>query len=70
MSKPNEFPQDMRIDLFDSTQILIPFTREEWNILRDALSSLIEDTSVWWGDEDLVTARNIIDRIEKNLGVE
>ena len=56
MSEPKEFPQDMRIDLFDSTQILIPFTREEWMDIYLCYRESGYDP-------------NVQDRLEKNLGV-
>ena len=56
MSEPKELPQDMRIDLFDSTQILIPFTREEWMDIYLCYRESGYDP-------------NVQDRLEKNLGV-
>ena len=69
MSEPKDFPQDMRIELFDSTQILIPFTREEWLYISEAVRF---DLDSLWDDADNLSAlaMNILDRIEKNLGVE
>jgi len=52
--------------------ISIPFSTNEWEYIISGLSSLIENAHVWgWADTAVETdIRNIIDRIEKNIGIE
>ena len=67
MREPKDFPADMRIQLFDSEFILIPFTRDEWDTLHWALSALTMTHGQSWTKEELRGALNILDRIEKEL---
>lgn len=53
-----------------SNQILIPFTREEWDLLHWALDENVQSIRVHWDEDERMIAVNILDRIEKNLGVE
>lgn len=71
MSEPKDFPQDMRVELFESTQILIPFTREEWEDITLAIGCFLEDCAAA-GDNMEIWAPmdNIKDRIERMLGME
>jgi len=52
--------------------IAIDFSPNEWEYVINGLSALIETAHMWgWADTAVETdIRNIIDRIEKNLGVE
>jgi hypothetical protein len=52
--------------------ISIPFSTNEWEYIINGLSSLIENAHVWgWADTAVETdISNIIDRIEKNIGLE
>ena len=53
-----------------SEQINIPFTREEWLDIRNCCADAYMD-GVDLGIQDLLAPlANIIDRIEKNLGIE
>lgn len=58
--------EDMRYHLPTGEYILIPFTREEWNTIICAL----EDHETQWMGPTWNMEVNIIDRIEKNLGIE
>jgi hypothetical protein len=55
--------EDMRYHLPTGEYILIPFTRDEW---LETLDNLRAASMIW----ESPTTLNIIDRIEKNLGVE
>ncbi len=66
MSEPHKFPQDMVIELPNGNFILIPFTREEWEMIALAL----EEHEVQWLGPEWAMEVNIIDRIEKRLGIE
>lgn len=49
-------------------QIGIAFTREEWEAIINTIEYY---TNFRYGfDEDFVVERNIVDRIQKNLGIE
>jgi hypothetical protein len=52
--------------------IAIPFSTNEWEYVLNGLSALIDNAYLWgWADTEVETdIRNIIDRIEKNIGVE
>jgi hypothetical protein len=52
--------------------VAIDFSPNEWEYVVNGLASLIESAHVWgWADTAVETdIRNIIDRIEKNIGVE
>jgi hypothetical protein len=55
--------EDMRYHLPTGEYILIPFTRDEW---LETLDNLRAASMIW----ESPTTLNIIDRIEKNLGIE
>lgn len=51
-----------------SEQISIPFTRDEWLCIKGSL-----EYNIHYGEtypDECEEERNIIDRIEKNLGIE
>jgi hypothetical protein len=52
--------------------IAIDFSTNEWEYVLNGLYSLIDNSYVlgWAGTEVETDIRNIIDRIEKNIGVE
>jgi hypothetical protein len=52
--------------------IAIPFSTNEWEYVLNGLSSLLDNAYLWgWADTEVETdIRNIIDRIEKNIGLE
>jgi len=52
--------------------VAIDFSTDEWEYILNGLSSLVETAHMWgWADTAVeMDIRNIIDRIEKNLGVE
>ena len=55
---------------FGNVYYQMNFSFEQLEMLHWALTNLTEDTIIWWGDEALANALNIIDRIEKELGIE
>ena len=55
---------------FGNVYYQMNFSKEDLEMLHWALTNLIEDTSIWWGDSALMDAHNTIDRIEKELGIE
>ena len=63
MSEPKDFPQDMTIETPSGVFLVIPFTRDEWATI---LSSLYSGGGVSISEDEM----NIIDSIEKNLGIE
>ena len=58
--------EDMRYHLPTGEQILIPFTRDEWNAILNCVLMAYNPESF----DDYEELSNIIDRIEKNLGIE
>lgn len=52
--------------------IAIPFSTNEWEYVLNGLYGLLDNAYLWgWEDTAVETdIRNIIDRIEKNIGVE
>jgi hypothetical protein len=52
--------------------IAIPFSTDEWEHVLNGLSALLENAYVWeWATIEFETdIRNMIDRIEKNIGQE
>jgi hypothetical protein len=52
--------------------IAIDFSTNEWEYVLNGLYTLIDNAYLWgWADTEVETdIRNIIDRIEKNIGVE
>lgn len=52
--------------------IAIPFSTNEWEYVLNGLSALLDNAYLWgWADTEVETdIRNIIDRIEKNIGQE
>lgn len=52
--------------------IAIDFSTNEWEYVLNGLGALLDNAYVWgWADTEIEEdIRNIIDRIEKNLGVE
>ena len=54
----------------DNNGLAIYFTREEWQEIVGILDSHVRFQLDYVGDVDVEMPRNIIDRIEKNLGIE
>jgi len=52
--------------------IAIDFSTNEWEYVLNGLSALLDNAYLWgWADTEVETdIRNIIDRIEKNIGLE
>ena len=52
--------------------LAIDFSTNEWEYILNGLHSLIDNSYVlgWAGTEVEIDIKNIIDRIEKNIGVE
>jgi hypothetical protein len=64
-------PIDMSFPWWDGT-ISIPFSTNEWEYILNGLYSLVDNAPVlgWAGTEVETDIRNVIDRIEKNIGLE
>lgn len=54
--------------LIEDNQIAIFFTREEWECVRGCIQYAVHYSAL--STEDASMEENIIDRIEKNLGIE
>ena len=52
--------------------VAIPFSTNEWEYILNGLSALLDNAYVWgWATMEIETdIRNMIDRIEKNIGEE
>jgi hypothetical protein len=48
----------------------IAFTRGEWIAVRDELNVGLLSNQSSWNDEHFAIIANVMDRIEKNLGIE